>query len=77
MKNVILAAVILATLFCVPAAQAVTKLVGHSDKVIIFYDNNNDSKYEKIELIVFAEPTRVITADEAKAIIDTFPEGTE
>jgi hypothetical protein len=77
MKNLILSIMVLVTLFCVPAAQAVTKIVGYNDKAIIFYDKNNDGKYEKIELVVFAEPIRVITAEEAKTIIATFPEGTE
>jgi hypothetical protein len=77
MKNLILATMVLAALFCVPAAQAVTKIVGHGDKAVIFFDKNDDGKYEKIELVVFAEPIRVITAEEAKTIIATFPEGTE
>jgi len=74
MKKTIAAAAILAALFCVPAAQAVTTIKGFEEKAIIFFDRDNDGKYEKIELVVLNEPIKVITPEEAKEIIATFPE---
>jgi len=74
MRKTIVAIVVSVVLFCIPAAQAVTKIVGYEDKAIIFFDRNNDGKYEKIELVILNEPIKVITPEEAKEIIATFPE---
>jgi hypothetical protein len=77
MNKVIAAAFILAALFCAQETLATTKCVGYNDRIVIFHDKDNDGKYEKIELIVLNEPTKVITMEEAKQILATFPEGTK